>query len=208
MDHLWEGNERISLDMISAFGSLRLFVRRDHNRIQSIIPLFIHLQKRLECRSTSVATDEALCIGCLLNVDLEKIDSAPPHQRMKVIWSLMQEVGQDIIFSHSRNLEDDGFRWAPATLLQDNIDVSMASEEQKGEKFDLGHITPLGLHVIFGGFIFSCNFLSLFNDGQDDPCFKDNRGKWYIYKFRPTQVKWKEKKKNPGRICTSTLQRS
>lgn len=71
----------------------------------------------LTTRSTSVAEDEALCLGNLLGLDAETIVRTPQHERMRKVWTLQSDHYVDILFWPGPKLKDKGFRWAPATLL-------------------------------------------------------------------------------------------
>jgi hypothetical protein len=68
-------------------------------------------------RSTTVAADEPICLATLLGMQLEKFDGDPT---MVKIYSSYATIPEDIIFIQAPRLQDDGYRWAPFTLLNRN----------------------------------------------------------------------------------------
>ncbi|KAK1753882.1 hypothetical protein QBC47DRAFT_385136 [Echria macrotheca] len=78
------------------------------------------LRGSLSTRSTSVETDEALCLSTLMGMDKAsslQVIKAPPHDRMKVFWSLIKEPPRSIIFNDLPRLSAPCFRWAPRSFL-------------------------------------------------------------------------------------------
>lgn len=75
----------------------------------------------LQHRSVSVASDEPLLIGNLLNFDVSRILQSPIELRMQMVWSQMSSVPrgipQNILFHTGPKLAIKGYRRAPATLL-------------------------------------------------------------------------------------------
>ena len=71
----------------------------------------------LRHQSTSVSTDEALCLGLLLRLDMKALTEAPADERMKKLWSLVPHPPPRLVFWIGPRLTEPGFRWAPATLL-------------------------------------------------------------------------------------------
>lgn len=69
-------------------------------------------------RTTSYMKDEALCIGSMAGCDVSRILDAPGELRMCAFWKNCPVIPQDIMFWRGQRLEEPGFRWAPATLLQ------------------------------------------------------------------------------------------
>jgi hypothetical protein len=68
------------------------------------------LVEALKFRSTSVVTDEALCLAGILDLDLSKVVKEKPADRMKCVWSLLKDIPQDIIFFDAPKLKSKGFR--------------------------------------------------------------------------------------------------
>lgn len=75
------------------------------------------IQWALQHRSTSVATDEPLCLGCLVNLDMDKILEAEPNERMVAFWSMFPKIPRVLVFWQHETLQQPGFRWAPKSFL-------------------------------------------------------------------------------------------
>ncbi|EXJ91857.1 hypothetical protein A1O3_00407 [Capronia epimyces CBS 606.96] len=72
----------------------------------------------LTSRQTSWPSDEALCLGALLRLDLSSIVEAEDSNKMAAFWRQVTSVPVDLIFTKcSPKLEHLGCRWAPASLL-------------------------------------------------------------------------------------------
>ena len=73
-------------------------------------------------RSTSVNSDEPLCLANLLRIDSSTIAQVPASDsisRMAAFWKLVSYIPLPLIFDKRERLSQPGFRWAPASLLQD-----------------------------------------------------------------------------------------
>jgi hypothetical protein len=70
----------------------------------------------LRYRATSVATDEALCLTTLAQLKMEQVLGLEPAQRMKKFWELLP-IPAKIVFRTGDTLDEDGWRWAPRSLL-------------------------------------------------------------------------------------------
>lgn len=77
----------------------------------------------LRCRQTSKPSDEAICIATLLNLDIHKIlniesqsEIGQREKRMVQLWKMLGKVPFMLLFSPTRLLKAEGFRWAPSTL--------------------------------------------------------------------------------------------
>jgi hypothetical protein len=71
-------------------------------------------------RSTSVETDEPLCLAALLNLDeskVTKIVRAPHQDRMWTFWGVLDEVPRSLTFENDKKLKKEGYRWAPRSFL-------------------------------------------------------------------------------------------
>jgi len=121
--------------------------REDSPPVRSIQNVVVALHER----STSVPTDEALCLGTLLGVDMESLVQVPPQQRMKRFWSLQSSYTGELTFWTGRRLKDDGYRWAPASFLDARL------ESLPGNSFtnasSPAHCSDDGLHVTYPGVI-------------------------------------------------------
>ena len=80
----------------------------------------LSMKTALSTRMTSYRSDEALCLGIVLKLDLKAIVSAEDSQKMKVFWQSMECVPTGFLFLDTDlKLPDSGCRWAPQTLLSD-----------------------------------------------------------------------------------------
>ena len=81
------------------------------------------LDTTLKYRSTSVASDEALCIGTLLGLPMDDLLEVPTTEsaRMGKVWDLVawkyDGIPQEMIFWASPRMRVKGYRWAPISLL-------------------------------------------------------------------------------------------
>lgn len=71
----------------------------------------------LQYRSTSVETDEPLCLSCLVGLDMDKILEVEPDERMVAFWSMFPNIPRVLIFWQNETLQQPGFRWAPKSFL-------------------------------------------------------------------------------------------
>ncbi|KAK2616388.1 hypothetical protein QQS21_000629 [Conoideocrella luteorostrata] len=98
--------------------------------------IFISTLSNLQWRNTSRAGDETLCIAVILGFDtlplLEVVSRddfvtsrdtrALSETRMQVLLRLIKRFAPGIMFSSGNRLTQDGFKWAPASLLGQNSD--------------------------------------------------------------------------------------
>lgn len=79
-------------------------------------------------RSTSIASDEALCLGSLIGCNMEAIFQADPDERMIAFLSCFQTRGipSSFLFWKGGRLSRPGYRWAPNSLLggREGIDAT------------------------------------------------------------------------------------
>jgi hypothetical protein len=122
------------------------------------------LNSALQHRSVSVASDEPVCIGTLMSLDVKQIvsDEVPEGERMTVVWKLLAEqkggLPSQIIFFADAKINKPGWRWAPASLL--TITQQLHSADTRIIRWtdkQLGQPTPYGLHVQFPGFRLALN---------------------------------------------------
>lgn len=70
-------------------------------------------RRAIKMRGVSVASDEALCVACLLNLELDDIVDAPAHERMAVLWRKTADIPVGLAFSQAkRKLDRPGLHWA------------------------------------------------------------------------------------------------
>ena len=68
-------------------------------------------------RTTSWRSDEAVCLGMLLGMDLGKVIEARGEDRMKILASMWQEVPSELVFCGLRRIPGGGFGWMPKSVL-------------------------------------------------------------------------------------------
>lgn len=113
------------------------------------------IEKALRDRSVSVSTDEPLLIGNLLALNVEKILDGPAESRVHRMWSLMPSarrgIPKDILFRLGPRLKEEGFRWAPSTML-DIHERRLSELQSKRDGDNQGIPTPRGLLVSLCGY--------------------------------------------------------
>lgn len=80
-------------------------------------PSINNMNMLLRRRTTSVVSDEAVCLACLLDLDMYKIASAPKDQKMKEFWSVQKRLHASLCLWDGPRLDIQGYRWAPAGFL-------------------------------------------------------------------------------------------
>lgn len=86
---------------------------------------FVALDRGLQNRSCSVASDEAICISTMLNLSLKELlhPTVPPtaEARMAKVWAMVARkyggIPQGVISLEFPRLVEKGYGWAPRTLL-------------------------------------------------------------------------------------------
>ena len=84
---------------------------------RSVSDIFAWHITALRDRNTSKASDEALCLATLMELDLRTLLETPDAERMKRLYSMLATVPPLLIFFHGRRMEEIGFRWAPQSFL-------------------------------------------------------------------------------------------
>lgn len=156
------------------------------------------LDRALQFRSVSVASDEPLCIGTLLSLDLNAILQVEETQevRMEKVWELFGAknggIPSQVLFLEEPRLAARGWRWAPKSLLNSQHSSSTLSAKlMRWVDHQLGQPTELGLRVKYPGYRISCR--QDYGDGksphpwpgmpripEDWLQFHDKKtGKWY-----------------------------
>ena len=117
------------------------------------------LDQSLHFRSVSVPTDEPLCIGTLLSLNLRDIlDVKEKSDRMQKVWELVAaKLGgfpMQVIFFQEPGIGVNGWRWAPQSLLawsSGNHELVNTRVLKWNDK-RLGKITDQGLRVQYAGY--------------------------------------------------------
>ncbi|ETI22936.1 hypothetical protein G647_04730 [Cladophialophora carrionii CBS 160.54] len=76
-----------------------------------------------EFRKTSVSSDEALCLSTLANMSPERVkrvSESEKDKRMETFYTILPIISRQIIFWHGSRLQQVGFRWAPASFLNNS----------------------------------------------------------------------------------------
>ncbi|KAK5113420.1 hypothetical protein LTR85_010848 [Meristemomyces frigidus] len=88
------------------------------DRLPSFNGSITSTRRAIKTRSVSVSSDEALCVACLLDMELEDIVNAPAEERMAVLWRKVKQVPVGLAFSKAeRKLGYPGLHWAPNSFL-------------------------------------------------------------------------------------------
>ena len=106
-------HKSILMDFVKEFMSIQSFFL---NPPTTLVPLS-QLDQSLHFRSVSVATDEPLCIGTLMSLDLRAILAVnPKDDRMQKVWELIANkrggLPARIIFFEEPKIPVKGWRWA------------------------------------------------------------------------------------------------
>lgn len=127
-------------------------------------------------RSTSVASDEAICLGALLDLDVLEIVQTQPEKRMLKFWSLLPEVPADLLFHEYPRLDIEGYRWAPRTLLR-HANSNVMLRHTPIDQSDPAQPSPQGLSVRYSGFVFNTGKLPV---GMNFHALVEGRD-WYSF---------------------------
>ncbi|KAB8336698.1 hypothetical protein FH972_021008 [Carpinus fangiana] len=113
---------------------------------------FAKLIGPLASRQTSHMEDESICIGTTLGYDVKGLLRIKNHgERMAHLFSLLGRDGLDprFLFTSGPRIEQDGFRWAPLSLLDRQKDED--AEENTGNadfsSFMIPKVTPEGFLI-------------------------------------------------------------
>lgn len=154
-------------------------------------------RRNLKTRSVSVASDEALCVACLMKMELEDIVDAPEMKRMEVLWWKIGQVPSGMAFSRAADkLSTPGLRWAPASFLGFTPNTGQGEDSWYGsdrrKEKTAAMITKRGLAVRLPGIILHPKFREFVKHlpvayDEEDRLFlsdhiyiHDERGQWYV----------------------------
>ncbi|KAF2135514.1 uncharacterized protein K452DRAFT_363126 [Aplosporella prunicola CBS 121167] len=100
--------------LIRQYNNLRHFRKITESKANQLASVI----NAMNCRTTSVSTDEAICLGTLLELDLAKIlDEKNPKNRMQAFWKQLKEIPGDVLQYSGPKLDTQGLGWAPQSLL-------------------------------------------------------------------------------------------
>ena len=108
-------SQTVGLHTLTSYTGSAISVLPGHDDALKDVP---YSRVALQSRSTSVATDEALCLASIMDQDIAKIVETPPEKRMGILWSSLPKVPCGLAFSKAtRKLDQPGRRWAPASFM-------------------------------------------------------------------------------------------
>ncbi|KAL9485392.1 hypothetical protein ACSS6W_004181 [Trichoderma asperelloides] len=190
---------RIWQDVIHAYNELQGFSLQDGG-LEPTTPQLLTLQRALQFRTVSVASDEPLCISTLMSLDTKYIAAtSDAESRMIRTWELLNKLHSGLpprlIFYADEVLSTPGWRWAPRSLLGSSVkDPTMGFDERMLRLVSAPNVqgipTPLGLKVTFPG----CRLIPLplaadlslhpwpgaINASEDQIIIRqEESGKWY-----------------------------
>lgn len=103
------------------------------------------LYRALRFRTTSVATDEPLCLSALTGVELKEILMEKRDNRMRRFWELIPNVDTSLLYWTGPRLDVQGMRWAPASLLGASPEAILASSAKQIREAKEAVRTPNGI---------------------------------------------------------------
>ncbi|KAG8422117.1 hypothetical protein J3459_010702 [Metarhizium acridum] len=161
---------RIWQDVLNEFSQLLGFSPKTgpENFLKWQQPQVTTLQRTLNFRTVSVPADEALCISTLMKLDTKYIAAGRgASQRMKRMWEKLCEanggISTRLLFYLDEQLDIDGWRWAPRSLLATAVHDPVLSIDERVMRFHtrepadasdsvvLGTPTPIGLKARLPG---------------------------------------------------------
>lgn len=126
--------------LFGVFGALPQYRSRDR--------AFATLTRALKHRTTSKQEDEAICLASILGLGRKNIaviaSASTAEERMHLLYTLIEQLPASVLFHRSKSLEN-GFSWAPASLLGG---LSISSFEGPAATCD-----AQGLHAPFSGYL-------------------------------------------------------
>ncbi|KGO75195.1 Heterokaryon incompatibility [Penicillium italicum] len=78
----------------------------------------VALTRALRFRTTSVATDEPICLTTLLGFDTASMMAVSPNKRMYRFWDCLGKIPRNVLFLHCERLASSRYRWAPRSFLR------------------------------------------------------------------------------------------
>lgn len=175
------GQGGLAVDILLGISSIRNFLHSAD--LATLDAAFQH-------RSVSVSSDEPLLIGTLLGLDVAGILNGSDETRIHRMWSLMpaavRGIPKSIIFRLGPRLKEEGYRWAPSSMLYYEATNKVIVPTHKGDY--QGTPTEHGLMVRLSGYHMSFppppSGLPVnpwdFSLGKDLLYMRDDEACWYI----------------------------
>jgi hypothetical protein len=148
----------VSYDVIQQFMNVQAFFHVPGKAGEPVTRDLAYLDRSLKFRGVSVPTDEPLCIGALMRLDLGKIVNVEHKEdRMPMVWSLLAKkmggLPAPLIFLDRQRIEAVGWRWANRSLLQvDGVQMRTGTGAAGIMETQLGMPTERGLRVTYPGY--------------------------------------------------------
>ena len=178
----------LATDFLTWIGFLRKLLHRETGADLATV------DAAFENRSISVCSDEPLLIGTLLGLDVASILNGSHETRSHRMWSLMpaavRGIPKHIVFRLGPRLKEEGYRWAPSTMLHHESTNAPLSTMLKGD--NQGIPTEQGLRVRLSGYHISFPQrpkglpVSPWNLGlnKESLYMRDDEACWYIARRR------------------------
>ncbi|KAK8096059.1 hypothetical protein PG999_014081 [Apiospora kogelbergensis] len=103
----------LEASMSAIYFDLRGF--KSHSSIEGKIGA---IMSAFRTRTTSVSTDEPLCLSVLLGLDVGAIAQTKPALRAEALWRTIPSIPWHLFFSGRPTIGVDGLRWAPMSFLR------------------------------------------------------------------------------------------
>lgn len=115
-------------DTSNIYHAAMILVGRKSKDQTDRLPLDLYeMKSALISRHTTWRSDEALCLGAVLGLDLERIAMEDDDKKMLAFWQQVEFVPSALVFTHcSSRLDVNGYRWAPSSMLG-GLDVGLAT---------------------------------------------------------------------------------
>nr|POE53612.1 hypothetical protein CFP56_28834 [Quercus suber] len=157
-------------------------------------------------RGVTYPSDEPLCAGTILGVDLGEIaKKSTCEDRMATLWSLYggtaRGIPKNIIFNKFPRLSTAGFRWAPRTFRQETSE-EMRSFAHPGSA-QQARLTYLGLNVQYRGWRIRLTSPAWGAVGSD---WRRLRGESYFLHVQAQDGKWFSVTKSDSPAMHSTAE--
>ena len=183
------GRKGLTTDILVRMRLLNDFFRRETGADLNTV------DAALRYRSVSVPSDEPLLIGTLLGLDVAGILNGSNETRIHRMWSLMpaavRGVPKSILFKLGPRVKEEGYRWAPSSMLYHHED-SNATLTTGGMENYQGTPTEHGLMVQLSGY--HIRFPKCPNGLPADPWnismdenllyMRDDEACWYVVRRR------------------------
>ena len=182
---------QLAIAILTQIHTFTTFFDRDRNNLGADLGT---VDAALQHRSVSVSSDEPLLVGTLLGLNVTTILNGSEKTRIHRMWSLMptavRGIPIDILFRLGPRLRDEGYRWAPSSMLYYEDENPVMQTMREGE--NQGIPTQHGLLARLSGYPISFpqvpRWLPTCPWGlsPDQNCFymRDHRGCWYFLRRR------------------------